>query len=75
MDWARRVHARRDAVGLTQSKLAEIVGVTQPTISSLERGRYVPSDDLKWRLAGALGCLITELFPFPAHRPPFPVAA
>lgn len=37
------VQARREALGLTQPRLAEYLGVAQPTISSWERGtRKVP---------------------------------
>lgn len=71
-DWAQRVRERRLKLRFSQDQLADTLGVRQATISSLERGHHVPSDELKWRLAGALGCLITDLFPYPAHRPEFP---
>lgn len=71
-DWGKRVRERRGPI--TQGRLAELADVDQSTISRLERGelRRV-SDDLKWRIAGALGCTVSDLFPWPAVRPPFPV--
>lgn len=71
-DWAARVRDRRQRLRYSQKQLGTVLGIRQATISSIERGHHVPSDDLKWRLAGALGCLITDLFPYPAHRPEFP---
>lgn len=70
-DWGSRIRARRGPI--TQERLAELIGGDQSTISRIERGelRRV-SDDLKWRIAGALGCPPAELFPWPAVVPPFP---
>lgn len=70
--WGKRVRDRRQALAMSQERLAELVDVRQASISRVERGDQRPSDDLKWRLAGALGCTIDDLFPNPAARPPFP---
>jgi len=70
--WGKRIRNRRTDLGMTQVRLAELVEVRQASISRVERGDQVPSDALKWRLAGALGCTIDDLFPNPAIRPPFP---
>lgn len=46
---------------LTQVDLAEKVEVDQTYISLIERGLRVPSDDLKHRLAKALGVAPSDL--------------
>ena len=72
-EWGSRLKQRRAAI--SQERLGAIAGVDQSTISRIEKGRLTTvSDDLKWRLAGALGCTVAELFPFPNVRPPFPAA-
>lgn len=70
--WGKRVRDRRAALGFSQDRLAELIEATQASVSRIERGDQRPSDDLKWRLAGALGCTIDDLFPNPAIKPPFP---
>lgn len=70
-DWGQRVRERRASI--TQEKLAELARVDQSTISRLERGQLDRvSDDLKWKIAGALGTTVATLFPYPNVRPPFP---
>lgn len=63
----------RARCGLTQEKLAEIVGVRRETIIFLEQGKYNPSLQLAYKVARALGVSIEELFSFdddPATNPP-----
>jgi putative transcriptional regulator len=48
--------------GLTQSELAERVGVTRQTISSLERARSTPSVTLATALAFELDIAVEDLF-------------
>jgi len=50
--------------GLTQEKLAEIVGVRRETIIFLEQGKYNPSLRLAYNVAKALQAPIEELFVF-----------
>jgi len=50
--------------GLTQEKLAEIVGVRRETIIFLEQGKYNPSLRLAYNVAKALKAPIEELFFF-----------
>lgn len=56
------VRARREERGLSQAGLAEAVGVTRQTVNSIERGRYDPSLELAFTLAGFFDCRIEELF-------------
>lgn len=73
-DWGNRLKARRGSI--SQAKLGELAGVDQSTISRIEKGRLKNvGDDIKWKLAGALGCTVGDLFPYPNVRPPFPAEA
>ena len=48
--------------GLTQQELAESVGTSRTTISSLELNRSIPSVSLALALARRLGPSVEELF-------------
>ena len=48
--------------GISITKLAELVGITQPTMSNIANGKTSPSLDLLDRIAAALDVEITELF-------------
>ncbi len=61
--WGTNVAACRRARRLTQQQLATAVGVTQQTISSIERGEHAPSDRLKVRLVQHLEEPGDVLFP------------
>jgi putative transcriptional regulator len=52
----------RARLGLTQEKLAEIVGVRRETIIFLEKGKYNPSLKLARNIARALGAGIEDIF-------------
>ena len=58
----------RFLAGLTQAELAEKVGASRQTISSLERGASIPSVGLALALATALGVTVEELFRADAER-------
>jgi len=47
---------------LTQEQLAEEVDVTRQTINAIEQGKYSPSLELAFRLAGLFGVTIEDLF-------------
>ncbi|MDD5397652.1 MAG: helix-turn-helix transcriptional regulator [Dehalococcoidia bacterium] len=59
-----RMKEYRARLGLTQEKLAEIVGVRRETIIFLEQGKYNPSLKLAYGIARALGAGIEEIFIF-----------
>ena len=59
-----RIREYRAKYGLTQEKLAEIVGVRRETIIFLEQGKYNPSLKLARNVARALKTTIEELFVF-----------
>jgi len=57
-----RMKEYRALRGLTQEKLAEIVGVRRETIIFLEKGKYNPSLKLAHSIARALGAGIEDIF-------------
>ena len=70
--WGKRLRRYRTDRSLSQEHLATLCAVRQSTISRVEAGISCPSDRVKWLLAGALGCTVEELFPYPPVRPPVP---
>ena len=48
--------------GLSQEQLAEKVLVSRQTIISLEKGRYIPSLDLAFRLSKFFNAPIEDIF-------------
>ncbi len=61
---ADKVSERRQARGLSQRELAELVGTTQSAIARLERGGRPPRIDTLLRIADALECdLVVDLKP------------
>ncbi len=58
----RRLRFDRDE--MTQEELAKRAGCTRQTIIALEQGRYVPSIELAFRVARALGAPLEEVFEY-----------
>jgi len=52
----------RQSKGLSQSLLAEQVGVKRQAIYDMESGKYVPNTALALRLSAILGCRVENLF-------------
>jgi putative transcriptional regulator len=57
-----RMKEYRAYLGMTQEKLAEIVGVRRETIIYLEKGKYNPSLKLAYDIAKVLKARIEDLF-------------
>jgi transcriptional regulator with XRE-family HTH domain len=57
-----RVKEVSKAQGVSITKLAELVGITQPNMSNIANGKTSPSLDLLERIATALGVSVPELF-------------
>jgi putative transcriptional regulator len=55
----KEYRARR---GITQEKLAEMVGVRRETIIFLEKGKYNPSLKLAYNIARTLDARIEDIF-------------
>lgn len=62
----RRIAKLREAIGLTQAQLAELVEVHQETISRIESGRRIPSLSTIERIARSLEVELHELFKEPS---------
>ncbi len=57
-----KIKELRLAKGLSQTKLAEMAGTTQNTISSLETGQYSPTAYLSGLICLALDCKWEDCF-------------
>ena len=57
-----RMKEYRTSLGLTQEKLAEIVGVRRETVIFLEKGKYNPSLKLAYNIARTLKASIEDVF-------------
>jgi putative transcriptional regulator len=57
-----RLKAARAAMDLSQQQLADMVGVSRQTISSIEKGDYNPSIKLCIAICKALGVTLNDLF-------------
>ena len=58
------IAALRKQRRLSQEELAQAVGVSRQTITSLEVGKYTASLPLAFKLARYFGCSIENLFLF-----------
>jgi len=68
-----RNHIRtlRFAAGeMTQQELADRVGVTRQTINAIEGGKYSPTLEVAFQIAGAFGVALDRVFEYdaPAQR-------
>lgn len=59
-----KIPALRKAHKLSQQELADAVGVTRQTITSIEVGRYTASLELAYKIAHYFGLTIEEVFDF-----------
>ncbi len=59
-----RLKEERKKKNISQQELADMVGVSRNTISSLETGQYEPTAKLAFTLAIALDMKFEELFYF-----------
>ncbi len=61
-DLRNHVKQHRARIDLTQQELGERVGVRRQTILAIEKGHYVPSTLVAFRIARELGMRVDELF-------------
>ena len=57
-----RIRELRKARRMSQEDLADAVGTTRQTITSIETGKYIASLPLAWRIAREFGLTIEEVF-------------
>ena len=61
-DFGNYLYTLRSAKGLSQSQLAQLLGVTNKAVSKWETGSAYPSAKLMYPLAKALGVSVEELY-------------
>lgn len=54
----------RAKANLTQAQLAAKAGVTRQTIIAVEKGKYIPSLELAFKLAQIFGQKVEDIFKF-----------
>ena len=59
-----KIRELRKAQKLSQEELAEAVGTTRQTITSIEVGKYIASLPLAYKIARHFGLTIEEVFDF-----------
>ncbi|MCB2342882.1 helix-turn-helix transcriptional regulator [Clostridium estertheticum] len=59
-----KIKAYREDMNITQSELAELIGVRRETIVHLESGKYNPSLKLAMDIANIFDTSVEELFSF-----------
>ena len=57
-----RLVEQRAQLGVSQEKLANILGVSRQTIISVETGKHDPSLSLAFNMATVFGCSVDDLF-------------
>ena len=62
MELQNHVKQHRARLDLSQETLAQRVGVRRQTILAIEKGHFVPSTLLAFRIARELGMQVDELF-------------
>jgi putative transcriptional regulator len=55
---------RSDADAMTQADLARRLGVTRQTVIAIEQGRYSPSLEMAFQIAGVFGLRLDEVFQY-----------
>ena len=65
-----KIREYREKQGLTQSELADLVGVRRETIVNLERGRYNPSLKLAMDIAKVFHVTVERYFPIRNKKTP-----
>ena len=61
---ANQIRQYRVKMRLTQEELAERVGVTRQTIIAIEKGGYVPSLELAFKIALVFGKPLAKVFTY-----------
>lgn len=59
--FGERLRCARDLAEMTQSQLAEAVGVHRVNLNRYEKDKAIPALDVAWKLADALGVELDDL--------------
>lgn len=57
-----RIHVYRAEHRMSQAQLAECIGVSRKTISTIEVGRFVPSTVIALKIAKHFGVSVEDIF-------------
>jgi putative transcriptional regulator len=68
MKLINHVKQHRARMDLTQQDLAERIGVRRQTILAIEKGHFIPSALLAFRIARELGMRVDDLFELVEER-------
>lgn len=64
MNYGPTIKTARESLGLSQTDLAERMGVAQPSLSRTEAGKRTPTLATLLRAAEAMGMTLTELLDY-----------
>ena len=53
---------------MTQAELAQRLGVTRQTVIAIEQGRYSPSLEMAFQIAGVFGVPLDDVFQYPDEQ-------
>jgi DNA-binding XRE family transcriptional regulator len=59
---AQNIKEKRNKLGYSQQKLAELANITTSFLGMIEVGKKVPSLETAEKIAGALGMTVSQLF-------------
>lgn len=68
VQWGQRLRERREELRLSRHEVARRVGTSEPYYRRIERGEIGaqgPSDEMRMRIAGALGCRVEDVWTYP----------
>jgi transcriptional regulator with XRE-family HTH domain len=68
--YRNRIREQREKLGISQSRLACMIGIAGSTLSNLELGKWKPYPKARRDIAEALGVTEEELFPEGDKRSP-----
>lgn len=73
--WAAALAVEMAEQSVSPAELARRCGVHQSTIKRVLDAKMVPSDELKWKICGALSLRMDQLYSYPRVVPPMPQVA
>lgn len=65
VEWGNRIRAERTAQDIGLNELARLADMDPGNLSRIENGKQGVGDDLRMRLANALGKRVEDLFSYP----------
>ena len=64
-----RIRALRFEHGeMTQAELARRIGATRQTVIAIEQGRYSPTLEMAFQIAGVFGVPLDDVFQYPSQE-------